>query len=174
MVSVASSAAAARSAQPGAATATGPARRPPGGGKTADERAVIAQLTVTDRLVRSHEQAHLAAAGPYATGGPTYIYQQGPDGKLYVVGGEVTLDDSPVSGDPRATVEKEKTVIAAANAPADPSSQDRAVAAAAATLEEAAERQLRQSDQQGSNSPGGMAADSPPDDASARVLECYF
>jgi len=41
---------------------------------------------------------------------------QGPDGKLYAVGGEVSLDDSPVSGDPGATVEKEKTVIAAAKA----------------------------------------------------------
>ena len=45
-------------------------------GKSDAELAIIAQLTVTDRHVRSHEQAHLAAAGPYATGGPSYIYQQ--------------------------------------------------------------------------------------------------
>jgi hypothetical protein len=97
-----------------------PTRSSAKAGKSDAELAIVAQLAVTDRHVSAHEEAHLAAAGPYATGGPTYIYQQGPDGKLYAVGGEVTLDDSPVSGDPAATVEKEKTVIAAADAPAIP------------------------------------------------------
>ncbi len=148
-------------------------------GKSDAELAVIAQLTVMDRHVRAHEEAHLAAAGPYATGGPTNTYQQGPDGKLYVVGGEVTLDDSPVSGDPAATVEKEKTVIAAANAPADPSAQDRAVAAAAATMEEAAEQQVRQEqDEQAGGAAGRLgqiaAGYNPPQDAVGQVLERYF
>jgi hypothetical protein len=157
-----------------------PARSSPKGGKSDAELAIIAQLTVTDRHVRSHEQAHLAAAGPYATGGPTYTYQQGPDGKLYAVGGEVTLDDSPVSGDPAATVEKEKTVIAAANAPADPSSQDRAVASAAAMMEATAQQDLRQQqDQQGQAEayPTGRqaaSAYSPPMDEVGQILERYF
>lgn len=139
------------------------------------ELAIIAQLTVTDRHVRSHEQAHLAAAGPYATGGPTYTCQQGPDGKLYAVGGEVSPDDSPVSGDPAATIEKEKTVIAAANAPADPSAQDSAVAAAAAMLEEAAQQELgRQQDRQSSATRGQAAAYNPPTDPVGQVLERYF
>ena len=153
-----------------------PARTSAKGGKSDADLAIIAQLTVTDRHVRAHEQAHLAAAGPYATGGPSYIHQQGPDGKLYVVGGEVTLDDSPVSGDPAATIEKEKTVIAAANAPADPSSQDRAVAAAAATMEASAQQELRQQQDQQASAGGSQAAAaySPPLNEVGQILQRYF
>ena len=164
------------SAGPVPAARSAAAHRSPPGGKSDAELTAIAQLTVTDRHVRSHEQAHLAAAGPYATGGPTYVYQQGPDGKLYAVGGEVSLDSSPVSGDPGATIEKAKTVIAVANAPADPSSQDRAVAASAAMMQEVAEQQLRQQqDQQASKSRGNVAAAySLPADEVAQVLQRYF
>jgi hypothetical protein len=117
---------------------------------SADQLAEIAQLRVVDRHVRSHEQAHLAAAGPYATGGPSYSYATGPDGKLYAVGGEVALDDSPDPRGPEATIQKEQVIIAAANAPADPSMQDRMVAAAAAQIEATAERQLAAASQRGS------------------------
>jgi hypothetical protein len=92
---------------------------------------MISQLSATDRKVRAHEMAHLAAAGSYAKGGPSYSYQTGPDGKLYAVGGEVAIDTSPDPTDPRRTIEKARTIEAAANAPADPSPQDRQVAAAA-------------------------------------------
>ncbi len=110
----------------------------------------MAQLQVVDGHVRAHEQAHLAAAGPYATGGPSYIYTTGPDGKLYAVGGDVTLDDSPDPRGPEETIQKEQTIIAAANAPADPSMQDRMVAAQAAQFEATAERQLAAASQRGS------------------------
>ena len=79
-------------------------------------------------LVRAHEQAHKAAAGAHAKGGPTYEYQSGPDGKRYAVGGEVQIDTSPVPNDPQATIQKMQQVQRAANAPAEPSSQDRRVA----------------------------------------------
>jgi hypothetical protein len=79
-------------------------------------------------------QAHLLAAGPYAKGGLSYQYVTGPDDQRYAVGGEVSIDTSPVHGDPEATIRKMLTVIAAANAPADPSMQDRAVAAQAALI----------------------------------------
>ena len=102
----------------------------------------VAKLAATDRHVRAHEQAHLAAAGPYARGGPSYSYARGPDGQIYAVGGEVSLDTSPVEGDPEATLQKAKTIQAAANAPADPSSQDRQVAAAAAVMEQAAAQEI--------------------------------
>jgi len=102
----------------------------------------ISRLSATDRHVRAHEQAHLAAAGPYAIGGPSYSYTTGPDGRRYAVGGDVVLDVSPVSGDPEATIQKAHVIEAAANAPADPSSQDRAVAAQAAMMEAAAQRQV--------------------------------
>lgn len=107
-----------------------------------EELEVVRELAARDREVRAHEQAHLAAAGPYATGGPTYTYQTGPDGQRYAVGGEVGIDTSPVPGNPEATVNKARTIMAAANAPAEPSAQDRAVAAAAASMMAQAQAEL--------------------------------
>jgi SprA family protein len=109
-------------------------------GKVNDQArlAELALLAETDRHVRSHEQAHLAAAGQYARGGPSYQYQTGSDGKQYAIGGEVSIDTSPIPGDPAATAQKARVVQAAANAPADPSTQDRQVAAQAARMEQQA------------------------------------
>ena len=86
-------------------------------------------LKARDREVRAHEQAHLAAAGQYAKGGISYTYERGPDGRLYAVGGEVSVDTSEVPNDPEATLQKAQTLQRAALAPAAPSAQDRAVAA---------------------------------------------
>jgi hypothetical protein len=97
-----------------------------------EELAEVSRLRAIDHRVRAHEQAHLAAAGPYAAAGPSYQYATGPDHLRYAVAGEVQIDSSPVPDDPQATVEKMLTVIAAANAPADPSPEDRQVAAQAA------------------------------------------
>jgi hypothetical protein len=116
-------------------------------GLTPQQQALISELAATDRHVRSHEEAHLAAAGPYATSGASYSIITGPDGKQYAVGGEVSLDTSAVSGDPKATIQKARVIEAAANAPSDPSSQDRAVAAAAAAMEQAADLELSKSQQ---------------------------
>lgn len=111
-------------------------------GLTPQQQALISELAATDQHVRAHEQAHLAAAGPFATSGASYSIVTGPDGKQYAVGGEVSLDTSPVSGDPKATIQKARVIEAAANAPSDPSSQDRAVAAAAVAMEQGAELEL--------------------------------
>ncbi len=99
-----------------------------------EELDLIARLKRRDREVRAHEQAHLAAAGAYAKGGPQFTFQKGPDGKNYAVGGEVQIDTSAVPGDPEATLRKAEQVRRAANAPASPSSQDRSVAADAAAM----------------------------------------
>lgn len=104
----------------------------------------VDQLAARDREVRQHEQAHLTAAGPYARGGPTYSYQSGPDGKQYAIGGQVSIDTSPVEGDPEATAHKARIVRAAALAPAEPSSQDLKVAANATKLEQEALAEIRQ------------------------------
>ena len=48
------------------------------------------------------------------------------------------MDVAPDPSDPQKTIEKERTVEAAAYAPANPSSQDRRVAAQAAAMEQAA------------------------------------
>lgn len=93
----------------------------------------LAELKARDREVRAHEAAHQAVGGQYA-GAISYVYQRGPDGAQYAVGGEVSIDTAPVEGDPQATIEKMRTVRAAALAPAEPSPQDRAVAAQAMQL----------------------------------------
>lgn len=108
-----------------------------------EERKLLKELRARDAEVRAHEQAHLAAAGPYANGAPTFEFQTGPDGRQYAVGGEVSIDSSPVPGDPEATVRKAQTIKRAALAPSDPSAQDRQVAAQAAQLEAQARQQAK-------------------------------
>ncbi len=49
----------------------------------------IQQLQQRDAEVRTHEQAHLSVAGQYASGGPSFSYQTGPNGKRYAVGSSV-------------------------------------------------------------------------------------
>lgn len=123
---------------PQAATGPAPGRSqdPDAGGElSGDEQAVVEEFRTRDREVRTHEQAHVAAAGGHAQGGIRYAYQTGPDGRQYAVGGSVSLDVSPVSGDPEATAEKARTIRQAALAPAQPSAQDRAVAAQASAME---------------------------------------
>lgn len=95
-----------------------------------EELRVLEQLEQTDRKVRQHEMAHQIVGGPY-TGSARYQYEIGPDGQRYAVAGRVSVDYGPVTGDPQATIEKMKTVIAAALAPADPSPADYQIAARA-------------------------------------------
>jgi len=108
----------------------------------AENADVVSELRSTDIEVHSHEAAHMAAGGSHITGGASYSYQTGPDGKRYAIGGEVGIDISPVPGNPQATITKMMMVQAAALAPADPSPQDLAVAAAAAQMEAAARADL--------------------------------
>lgn len=110
-------------------------------GPSPEEQRVIAELQRTDREVRAHENAHLAAAGGLARG-VSFEYTTGPDGRQYAIAGEVSIDTSPVSGDPEATIQKAQQIRAAANAPANPSSQDRQVAAQASQMEAAARVEL--------------------------------
>jgi hypothetical protein len=95
--------------------------------------ALIAKLKARDTEVRQHEQAHLAAAGSLAISGASYVYQRGPDGVSYAVGGEVQIDTSP-GRTPEDTIARARAIAAAALAPADPSGPDRVVAAQAQQL----------------------------------------
>ncbi|WP_035236714.1 putative metalloprotease CJM1_0395 family protein [Desulfobacter vibrioformis] len=102
-------------------------------GLTQEEKLLISELENVDTEVRAHEMAHIAAGGEYISSGATFSYQQGPDGKSYAVGGEVSIDTSSEPGDPEATLQKMRQVRAAALAPAQPSSQDLKVASNAAS-----------------------------------------
>lgn len=108
---------------------------------TEDELA-LRELKARDTEVRAHEQAHKAAGGQLVTGGPTYEYETGPDGHRYAVGGEVSIEVSPESGDPAATIAKAQAVRRAALAPANPSSTDRQVAARAGAMERDARAEI--------------------------------
>ena len=117
-------------------------------GLTAEEQDQVEELKQRDRTVRAHEQAHLAAAGQYARGGPSFSYHRGPDGGQYAVGGEVPIDLSSVPGDPQATIQKALSIPRAALAPADPSSADRQIAARAAAMTAQARQELSQQGQE--------------------------
>lgn len=94
------------------------------------EKLEIEKLREIDQKVRAHEMAHEIAGGNLV--GPVhYDYVIGPNGKLYAVGGDVSIDSSP-GKTPKETIEKMERVIKAALAPTDPSAQDRAVASKAA------------------------------------------
>jgi hypothetical protein len=94
------------------------------------EKRQVEKLKQRDRVVREHERAHATAGGSIA-GSPSFTFVTGPDGKQYAVGGEVSIDASPVPGNPKATIRKLEQVKRAALAPSNPSSQDRRVASQA-------------------------------------------
>jgi hypothetical protein len=91
---------------------------------------LISSLKLRDAEVGAHERAHSTVGGQHA-GSPSYSYKSGPDGVKYAVTGEVSIDTSPVAGNPQATLQKAQQIKAAALAPADPSGQDKKVAAKA-------------------------------------------
>jgi hypothetical protein len=128
---------------------------------SAEEQQKVAALKRRDAEVKAHEQAHLAAGGGLVQGGASYQYATGPDGKQYVVGGEVKIDTSP-ERTPEATIRKMQQVRRAALAPADPSGADRAVAAAAAQTEAQARAAL---------GAGGVGTAAGPDGDGKKALE---
>lgn len=101
----------------------------------------VSGLKKRDAEVRAHERAHAASGGQY-TGAPSFEYETGSDGKRYAVAGEVSVSTSPVANDPSATIEKMKTIRAAALAPANPSPADRAIASQASRTEARASAEL--------------------------------
>ena len=116
-----------------------------------EEQQQILQLQARDREVKAHEAAHLAASAGLVSGGMSFSYQTGPDGRRYAVGGEVSIDTSPVPDDPQATLDKAQQIQAAALAPAQPSAQDRAVAARATRMAAEARVELAQQRQAAAN-----------------------
>jgi hypothetical protein len=101
---------------------------------TDEEKTHVESLRRRDEHVRSHERAHLQAAGRWANSGAHYSYERGPDNKLYAVSGEVNIDISE-ERTPDETIAKMRVIKRAALAPADPSAQDKQVAARAAAIE---------------------------------------
>ena len=98
-----------------------------------DEKRLVKNLSSRDSEVRAHEAAHQAAAGSLA-GAASYTYQQGPDGKMYAIGGEVSIS-TPSGSSPEEALKNARTVAASALAAGDPSPQDFSVASSARVVE---------------------------------------
>ncbi|MEJ2039148.1 MAG: putative metalloprotease CJM1_0395 family protein [Desulfosarcinaceae bacterium] len=131
-----------------------------------EEKQQVNELQKRDAEVKAHEQAHMAAGGGLVSGGASYQYEVGPDGKRYAVGGEVSIDVSP-ERTPEATIRKMQQVKRAAMAPAQPSGTDRAVAARAAQAEAKARAEKTQEAQ---NTVQGENAGDPPEADRARAM----
>ncbi|MBD5647558.1 MAG: catalase [Desulfovibrio sp.] len=125
-----------------------------------EAQAQLRELRQRDAEVRAHEKAHMAAGGQYVAGGPSYEYQQGPDGRQYAIGGHVSIDASAVPDDPEASAAKARQVRRAALAPGEPSAQDRAVAAKAAAQEAKAAREKQEDTEDEATGPAGVAESS--------------
>ena len=104
-----------------------------------DEKRLVRDLGTRDSEVKAHEAAHQAAGGGM-TGAASYSYQQGPDGKMYAIGGEVSIS-MPSGSTPEETIKNARQVAAAAMAAGDPSPQDFAVASSARVMEMQAQQQ---------------------------------
>ncbi len=103
-----------------------------------DEERLVKDLQARDMEVRAHEAAH--KSGGASTGAASYTYQQGPDGRMYAIGGEVSV--SMKSGStPDETIANAQAVIASAMAPANPSPQDFSVASSARMMMVKAQQQ---------------------------------
>lgn len=121
---------------------------------TEEEQKEVQDLKKRDQEVHTHEQAHMAAGSPY-TSAPKYEYTTGPDNKKYATGGSVDVDTSEETT-PEKTIEKAQVIKRSAQAPSEPSSQDRNVAAEAARMEQKARAELAASKRQ-SSSPYGFS-----------------
>lgn len=138
---------------------------------TEEEQREVEQLEARDQEVRTHEQAHVAAAGALFRGGPFYEFETGPDGRQYAVGGHVNIDTSE-GRTPEETIQRAQQVRRAALAPAEPSAQDRAVAAQATRQEAEARRELAEQEAEEQRENGGTAGETQPGgDAEQRRAE---
>lgn len=126
------------------------------------------ELENIQREVISHENAHKAAAGELG-GAISYSYTEGPDGKSYITGGEVPIKIKE-GNTPEETLRNMQKVQRAANAPAEPSGQDRQVAAKAAALASKARTEIINSN---SESVTEVARGTPIIDSISREDEIY-
>ena len=86
---------------------------------------VLEKFKNKDAEIRTHEQVH-ASIG-HTTAPISYSYQQGPDGKMYAIGGSVRMDTS-IPDDPKAAVFKLDMLQKAASGPTHMSNADGAIA----------------------------------------------
>jgi|GEM_PF-2035141 len=131
------------------------------------EKKEVEELKSRDREVRQHEQSHQAAAGHLASGGPSYTFENGPDGNKYATGGEVNIKLDQ-GNTPEEKLRNAQQAERAANAPAEPSSQDKQVASEARRMANEAREEINKSRQE--NSSTTESEKKPSDDPSTKSL----
>ena len=89
-----------------------------------DFQRVLDKFKKTDADIKSHEQIH-ASIGQ-TTSPISYNYQEGPDGKMYAIGGQVRLDTS-IPSDPKAAAFKLDMIEKAAAGPMNSSGADSSI-----------------------------------------------
>ena len=105
---------------------------------SSEDREMLRKLEDRDAKVRAHETAHVMAAGGQA-GPVNYVYQNGPDGRGYAVGGSVNISIIS-SGGGEESVRQAETASRAALAAGEASLQDNLTAAKASELAARARR----------------------------------
>ena len=109
----------------------------------------LQRLRMREQEVKAHEIAHKAVAGDLA--GPVrYRYTRGPDGRLYITGGEVPLRLKE-GRTPEETIEIAERIRRSALAPARPSPQDIRIAVKATMMEMKALAELTRNGSTGKN-----------------------
>ncbi len=116
--------------------------RAPSGAFKPDEVRVSDEALARSREVEAHENAHIAMLGGAAASPVMYDTVRGPNGEAIKVGGSVKVDMAEVPGDPEATLRKANAIIAAANAPNDPSAADARTAARAYQMASKAQEEI--------------------------------
>lgn len=124
-----------------------------------DEERLVRDLSSRDAEVKTHEAAHQAAGGGM-TGAASYTYQQGPDGKMYAIGGEVSIS-VPTGSTPDETIANARQAMASAMAPGDPSSADFSVASSARAMEMRAQQEKNKTMQEELKADKGYKENSP-------------
>ena len=99
----------------------------------------IDRMAAWERLVVAHERMHMIIGGSMAST-PVYTYKPGPDGKMYITGGEVRFN-VPATSDPMAVIRNLGRVKAASLAPGNASAADMTAAGLAAAREAQALRE---------------------------------
>jgi hypothetical protein len=89
--------------------------------------------TFTSRLeaenyLRTHEEAHKAAAGDCAIGDIQYKWERGPNGYSYTLCGSLQLEAGINPAQPEASLHRMEEIARCALAPATPSKHDHLVA----------------------------------------------
>jgi hypothetical protein len=96
----------------------------------------IQNLERIQQLVLTHELSH-KAGGANVTGGVTYRYKRGPDGQVYIAGGDTSVRVT-ITGNCKDTIEQMEEVGRAATSPANPSFVDFVVLAYATACKQQA------------------------------------